>query len=100
MSSSVVLTRWLLHSLPDVISIAKTDENFRLLYDIKGRFVLHRITPEEARVSRTLFMDVAFLASNEDGGIAGLFGRQMVSSLRKKMAMWWGRLHNCCRVGS
>lgn len=33
----------------DVISIAKTDENFRLLYDIKGRFVLHRITPEEAR---------------------------------------------------
>jgi len=32
----------------DVISIAKTNENFRLLYDTKGRFVLHRITKEEA----------------------------------------------------
>jgi small subunit ribosomal protein S4e len=31
----------------DVISIPKTDETFRLLYDVKGRFVLHRITPEE-----------------------------------------------------
>ena len=34
----------------DVIKIAKTDENFRLLYDHKGRFVLHRVkTPEEAK---------------------------------------------------
>jgi len=32
----------------DVISIPKTNENFRLLFDTKGRFVLHRITPEEA----------------------------------------------------
>jgi len=32
----------------DVISIPRTDENFRLLYDTKGRFVLHRITSEEA----------------------------------------------------
>lgn len=32
----------------DVISIAKTNENFRLLYDSKGRFVLHRIQKEEA----------------------------------------------------
>lgn len=33
----------------DVISIPRTDENFRLLYDTKGRFVLHRITVEEAQ---------------------------------------------------
>jgi len=33
----------------DVIRIAKTDEQFRLLYDVKGRYVLHRITPEEAQ---------------------------------------------------
>jgi len=33
----------------DVISIPRTDENFRLLYDTKGRFVLHRITKEEAQ---------------------------------------------------
>jgi small subunit ribosomal protein S4e len=33
----------------DVISIEKTNENFRLLYDTKGRFIVHRITPEEAK---------------------------------------------------
>jgi len=32
----------------DVITIEKTKEQFRLLYDVKGRFVLHRITEEEA----------------------------------------------------
>jgi len=32
----------------DVVTIQKTDEHFRLLYDTKGRFVLHRITPKEA----------------------------------------------------
>lgn len=33
----------------DVVSIEKTKENFRLLYDTKGRFSVHRITPEEAK---------------------------------------------------
>jgi len=33
----------------DVISIAKTNENFRLLYDSKGRFTLHAISAEEAK---------------------------------------------------
>jgi len=33
----------------DVITIPKTDEQFRLLYDVKGRFVLHRITKEESK---------------------------------------------------
>eukprot|EP01083_Nonionella_stella_P209959 760578_1 len=33
----------------DVITIPKTNEHFRLLYDTKGRFVLHRITAEEAK---------------------------------------------------
>lgn len=32
----------------DVISIEKTSENFRLIYDVKGRFAVHRITPDEA----------------------------------------------------
>jgi len=32
----------------DVISIEKSGEHFRILYDVKGRFVIHRITPEEA----------------------------------------------------
>lgn len=32
----------------DVISIEKTGEHFRLVYDTKGRFAVHRITAEEA----------------------------------------------------
>lgn len=32
----------------DVISIEKTGENFRLIYDTKGRFTVHRITGDEA----------------------------------------------------
>jgi len=33
----------------DVVTIQATNEQFRLLYDVKGRFALHRITPEEAK---------------------------------------------------
>jgi len=32
----------------DVVQIEKTRENFRLLYDTKGRFALHKISKEEA----------------------------------------------------
>lgn len=32
----------------DVISIEKSGEYFRLLYDVKGRFIIHRITQEES----------------------------------------------------
>lgn len=37
--------------LLDVITIEKTGEFFRLIYDVKGRFTIHRITGEEAKVS-------------------------------------------------
>jgi small subunit ribosomal protein S4e len=43
----------------DVISIPKTDELFRLLYDVKGRFVLHRITKEEAQYKLARVVKVA-----------------------------------------
>lgn len=33
----------------DVISIEKSGEHFRLLYDVKGRFAIHRIADEEAK---------------------------------------------------
>jgi len=33
----------------DVITLPRTDEQFRLLYDTKGRFVLHRVTKEESQ---------------------------------------------------
>jgi len=35
--------------LMDVVSIEKTKETFRLLYDTKGRFVLRPISPEEGK---------------------------------------------------
>jgi small subunit ribosomal protein S4e len=34
--------------LMDVVKIERTNESFRLLYDSKGRFVLHRISADEA----------------------------------------------------
>lgn len=40
---------------PDVISIEKTGEHFRLIYDVKGRFTVHRITAEEAKVRWVTF---------------------------------------------
>lgn len=33
----------------DVITLDKTGENFRLLYDVKGRFVVHKISEREAQ---------------------------------------------------
>jgi len=33
----------------DVISLEKTGENFRLVYDVKGRFAVHRISSDEAQ---------------------------------------------------
>lgn len=49
----------------DVISLPKTSEQFRLLYDVKGRFVLHRITPEEStyKLVRVQKVDTAKKAS-------------------------------------
>jgi len=32
----------------DVVQIEKTKENFRLLYDTKGRFAIHKVVKEEA----------------------------------------------------
>lgn len=37
-------------SLSDVVSIERTGDHFRLLYDVKGRYILHKITAEEAKV--------------------------------------------------
>ncbi len=33
----------------DVLSVEKTNENFRVLYDAKGRFVLKSLKAEEAK---------------------------------------------------
>jgi len=43
----------------DVVSIEKTNETFRLLYDTKGRFAIHRITPEEGKYKLVKVKSVA-----------------------------------------
>lgn len=48
--------------LTDVIQIDKTAEYFRLLYDIKGRFTIHRITSEEAKVGQGQIMHTVLRA--------------------------------------
>lgn len=35
----------------DVVSVERTGEHFRIFYDVKGRFAIHRINEEEAKVS-------------------------------------------------
>jgi len=62
----------------DVISIAKTDEQFRLLYDTKGRFVLHRITPEEASYKLCRVTRVAKGKKASIGRMPGLAGQSGV----------------------
>ena len=40
-----------------MVTLEGSNDRFRLLYDVKGRFVLHRISEEEAQV-RSGFVDV------------------------------------------
>lgn len=49
----------------DVVSIDKTNQRFRLLYDVKGHFVLHRISEEEAqyKLAKVIKVDTAKKAS-------------------------------------
>lgn len=46
--------------LMDVVEIEKTNEFFRLLYDVKGRFVVHRISKEEAAYKLCRVKDVKY----------------------------------------
>lgn len=43
----------------DVVSLERTNEHFRLLFDVKGRFVMHRITPAEAKYKLLRVVKVA-----------------------------------------
>ena len=49
--------------LADVISIPKTNENYRLLYDTKGRFRLHPIRDEDAKVRLIPFCYISLYSS-------------------------------------
>ncbi|XP_031271837.1 40S ribosomal protein S4-3 isoform X3 [Pistacia vera] len=46
--------------LADVVSIPKTNENFRLLYDTKGRFRLHSVRDDEAKFKLCKVRSVQF----------------------------------------
>merc|ERR1711967_153424 len=43
----------------DVVSIEKTNEFFRLLYDVRGRFALHGVSQEEAKFKLARVKDVS-----------------------------------------
>jgi len=49
----------------DVVEIAKTEDRFRVLYDVKGRFVLHEIKEDEAawKLCRVIKLAVGSKAS-------------------------------------
>ncbi|MBA0577028.1 hypothetical protein Golob_025326 [Gossypium lobatum] len=50
----------LYYLLADVVSIPKTNEDFRLLYDTKGRFRLHAITGDETKFKLCKVRSVQF----------------------------------------
>ena len=41
---------WSVVETVDVVTLEGSSDRFRLLYDVKGRFVLHRIDEKEAGV--------------------------------------------------
>ncbi|MBA0558586.1 hypothetical protein Golob_015598, partial [Gossypium lobatum] len=55
-----ILCNILAHLLVDVVSIPKTNEDFRLLYDTKGRFRLHAITGDETKFKLCKVRSVQF----------------------------------------
>lgn len=59
----------------DVVTIEKTDEHFRLLYDTKGRFVLHRITPKEAQYKLLRVQQIGIANKTTSGRNPGATGR-------------------------
>jgi small subunit ribosomal protein S4e len=48
----------------DVVSIEKTGEHFRIMYDTKGRFVVHKITDEESKVPSLYFAGLTELVQD------------------------------------
>ena len=71
----------------DVVSIDKTDEHFRIIYDAKGRFVVHSITALEAQV-RTAGQYGFFAAPRKrerEGAMDDGDDRSVAASLRERI---------------
>jgi len=62
----------------DVISIPKAGMNFRLVYDAKGRFVLHKINPEEAKYKLCRVQKADMRKKSSIGANPHLTGRAQV----------------------
>ncbi|KAJ7913391.1 hypothetical protein B0H13DRAFT_2250861 [Mycena leptocephala] len=58
----------------DVISIEKSGEHFRLLYDVKGRFTVHRITPEEPSTSSLRYAKLVDFVKFDTGNMCIITG--------------------------
>merc|ERR1712158_303262 len=58
----------------DVITIDKSGENFRLIYDTKGRFVVHRINADEAsyKLCRVKSVNVGMNSGGRNLGRVGV----------------------------
>ncbi|KAJ0088999.1 hypothetical protein Patl1_31419 [Pistacia atlantica] len=77
----------------DVVSIPKTNENFRLLYDTKGRFRLHSLRDDEAKVSLScLCIDYALLIFHIYLYIFGMKACRLVIINRFTMHLVWSTL--------
>lgn len=74
----------------DVISIEKTGEHFRLVYDTKGRFTVHRISSEEAEYKLAKVKRVQL----GKGGIpASLIYILYYTKLSNKSSSWLPMMH-------
>jgi len=62
----------------DVISIPETKENFRLLYDVKGRFQLVAIKDSEAKFKLCRIKKIGKGSKASIGRVPGLFGQKGV----------------------
>ena len=50
----------------DVVQIDKTGENFRLIYDVKGRFTIHRITNQVSQENISCVLTQSFCQEHVD----------------------------------
>merc|ERR1719266_627962 len=58
----------------DVIQIEKTGENFRIIYDVKGRFTVHRITAAEAKYKLCRVRKVQDVIKFDSGNLCMITG--------------------------
>eukprot|EP01062_Namystynia_karyoxenos_P079107 TRINITY_DN828_c0_g1_i1.p2 TRINITY_DN828_c0_g1~~TRINITY_DN828_c0_g1_i1.p2 ORF type:complete len:277 (+),score=131.39 TRINITY_DN828_c0_g1_i1:95-925(+) len=48
----------------DVLTIPKTDDKFRVMYDVKGRFVLHKLTTDDEAQTKICKVIKTYVATN------------------------------------